>query len=58
MALEMYQFPALLAINPQEHSAALQPYESTGPTHPVLTLPVAIIALGHSISSYLKLQEF
>lgn len=50
----MYQFHALLARNPQEHSTALQPYKSTGPTHPVLTPQVAITALSHSISRCFK----
>lgn len=58
MPLKMYQFPALLATNPQENGTALQLYKVPGPTHPVLPLQVAVTALGHFISRYFKLREF
>lgn len=50
--------PALFALNPPEHSTALQSCKTTGSIHPELTLQADITALGHATSRYFKLQDF
>lgn len=50
--------PAVFALNPQEHSTALQPWKSTGSLCPVLTLRADIAALGHATSAHFNLEDF